>query len=523
MSHDSPRSPWDRPRRRHGRAAFGSATALALVLAGALGAKLIDSTPAIAATAPVAAGQEIAPVAPQVTPQQPFSFADLVERVAPAVVSVRVEEKVAMASSRRGAEDEMMRRFFEQFGMPAPEGRGGRDGSNRPSEAMGSGFVIDGAGYIVTNNHVIEGAEKITVILNDGKELEAKLVGADPGTDIALLKVESQTPLPFVAFGDDSKLRPGDWVVAVGNPFGLGGTVTAGIVSARGRNIGAGPYTDYLQIDAPINRGNSGGPAFNVSGEVVGVNSAIYTPTGGSVGIGFAVPAATVTKVVAQLRDHGSVARGWLGVQIQAVDDDTAQAVGLPEPKGALVAMVTNGSPAEKAGFKVGDVVLKANGQDVTDNRVLARMVAEFTAGQTATFEVWRDGGNQTLTATIAARDEDKLRADAGAGGPDTVNPSNSEALPGVELSAMTDEIRRALSLGSDVEGVVVTEVDSGSDAADKGLAKGAVIVAVGNKQVASVDDVAKAAAEAKAAGRKSVLILVEQGGVRRYVAIGLG
>jgi serine protease Do len=517
MSKDSPRSPWDRPRRENGRVTFGAATAIALVIAGALGARLIDET-AFAQSAPTAVGQAIAPLAPA---QQPFSFADLVERVAPAVVSVRVEAKLEMASGNTRADD-MMRRFFEEFGVPMPEGEEGGQGEQRRGEAMGSGFIIDGAGYIVTNNHVIADAEKITVLLNDGKELDAKLIGADEGTDIALLKVESAQPLPFVTLGDDTKLRPGDWVVAVGNPFGLGGTVTAGIISARGRNIGAGPYTDYLQIDAPINRGNSGGPAFNIAGEVVGVNTAIYSPSGGSVGIGFAVPARTVSKVVAQLRETGSVTRGWLGVQIQAVDEETAQAVGLPEAKGALVSMVTPGSPAEAAGFKAGDVVLKANGQDIADNRALARVVAEFTAGQSATFDIWRDGSAQTLTAMIAARDEDKIRAAAGAT-PDPSPPGATEALPGLKLSALTDEIRNAMKIGPDVQGVVVTEVTSGSDAANKGLAKGAVIVAVGNKQVTSIADVTQAATDAKAQGRKSLLVLVELGGVRRYVALGLG
>lgn len=513
MSNDSPRTPWDRPRRDRGRAFFGTATALALVIAGALGAKLIDTSPAIAATAPAAIGQAIAP---QVPLSQPASFADLVERVAPAVVSVKVEGKIEMTA----ADSEQMRRYFEQFGIPVPDGAP-EEGQERKSEAMGSGFIIDGAGYVVTNNHVIDGADKITVTLNDGRELDAKLIGTDPGTDIALLKVESATPLPFVPFGDDTKLRPGDWVVAVGNPFGLGGTVTAGIVSARGRNIGAGPYTDYLQIDAPINRGNSGGPAFNTAGEVVGVNSAIYTPSGGSVGIGFAVPAATVTKVVAQLRDHGSVTRGWLGVQIQPVDDETAQAVGLPEAKGALVSMVTEGSPAAAAGFKSGDVVLKANGTDLKDNRALARFVAELTVGQTATFEVWRSGSNLTLTATIAARDEDKIRA-AGAA-PDPSAPAATETLPGVKVAAITDEIRRAMELDSDVNGIVVTEVASGSDAEQKGLTKGDLIVAIGNADVKSVDEITAAVKAAKDGGRKSVLVLVEENGVRRYLALSVG
>lgn len=525
MPNDSPRSPWDRPRRDGGRLFFGTATALALVLAGALGARLIDDSPAHAQTVGGAGGQEIAPQAPL---QQPFSFAPLVERVSPAVVSVRVEEKMEAASMPSAAERDMMKRFFEQFGMPMPDGPGqGDEGDGGgKQEALGSGFVIDGAGYIVTNNHVIDGAQKITVILNDGKELDAKLIGTDPGTDIALLKVESPTPLPYVAFGDDSKLKPGDWVVAVGNPFGLGGTVTAGIISARGRNIGAGPYTDFLQIDAPINRGNSGGPAFNVMGEVIGVNSAIYTPSGGSVGIGFAIPSTIVQKVVAQLREHGSVTRGWLGVQIQPLDQDTAQAVGLNEPKGALVSLVTPGSPAETAGFKVGDVVLKVNGTEVADNRILARNVAELHVGDTATFDIWRDRAPLTLTATIVARDEDKIRADAGQpqGEKDSAVPQGSaEVLPGVQLAAVTDEIRRSLELPEATEGVVVTEVKSGSDAAEKGLNKGDLIVAVGNQQIATLADVTKAVADAKTAGRQSLLVLVEENGVRRYLAISLG
>ena len=514
MSHDTMR----KPHRDRGRAFFGAATALTLVLAGALGARLMDDVAVAAPVGPV--GQAIQPLAPA---QQPFSFADLVERVAPAVVSVRVEARIEQASADPRT-DRMMRRFFEEFGVPMPEGGEGGDGGEAPrGEAMGSGFIVDGAGYIVTNNHVIDKAEKITVILNDGKELDAKLIGTDPGTDIAVLKVDSSQPLPFVQFGDDAKLRTGDWVVAVGNPFGLGGTVTAGILSARGRNIGAGPYTDYHQIDAPINRGTSGGPTFNIAGEVVGVNTAIYTPTGGSVGIGFAVPAATVTKIVAQLREHGSVTRGWLGVQIQPIDAEMAKAVGLSEPRGALVSMVTPGSPAEKAGFKTGDVVVKANGQDVTDNRALSRLVADLKVGDSATFEVWRDSASQTLTATIELRDDAKLQAQLGGAPSDPGLPGSSEALPGVQLSALTDEIRRAMGVGQDVQGVVVTNVEQGSDAANKGLAKGALVIGVGNKPVSSVEDVVSAVAEAKNAGRSSLPILVEENGVRRYVPLGIG
>ncbi len=500
---------------------LGTTTALGLVIAGALGAQLADSGPAHANA--LFASEAIAPYVPQAANGQPFSFADLVAHVAPAVVSVKVEAKLEMAAMSGDAE-EFMRRFYEQFGQPMPSPDQGADpDGNGLTEGMGSGFVIDAAGFIVTNNHVIDKAEKITIVFSDGKELDAKLIGTDPGTDIALLKVESSTPLPFVPVGDDSKLRPGDWVVAVGNPFGLGGTVTAGILSARGRNIGAGPYTDYLQIDAPINRGNSGGPAFNLAGEVIGVNSAIYTPSGGSVGIGFAVPASTVTKVVAQLRETGSVKRGWLGVQIQPLDKDMAEAAGLPDSKGALVSMVTKGSPAETAGFQAGDIVRKANGQDMADNRVLARFVAELAIGQTASFEVWRNGATQTLTATIAVRDEDKLRAELGGKPSDPASPQGSEALPGVQLSALTDEIRRGMDVPAGTEGLVVTKVAKGSDAASKGITEGDIIVAVGNQPVKAVADVTAAVGAAKGQGRKSVLILLERRGVRQYLAVNIG
>ncbi len=364
------------------------------------------------------------------------------------------------------------------------------------------------------------------MIRTDGKELEAKLVGTDPATDIALLKVESAEALPFVEFGDDAKVRVGDWVVAVGNPFGLGGTVTAGIVSARGRAIGAA-YNDFIQIDAPINRGNSGGPAFDASGRVIGVNSAIYTPSGGSVGIGFAIPATTVKAVVGELKEKGSITRGWLGVQIQAVDADTASAVGLEgDPRGALVASVQPGSPAEAAGFRRGDVVLKAEGQDIADNRALSRIVAGFKPGQVASFIVWRGGKEEPLSATIGTRDEAALRdggGNWGPGGEGEAAPSSTPALPGVEVSSLTDEIREAMGMEPADKGVVITKVADDSDAARKQLRAGSVIVAVNDREVGTPDELKAAIDEAKAAGRKTVLLLVQESGQRRFVALALG
>ena len=485
---------------------------------------------------------------PPAEARQAIDLSDLAERVIGAVVNISTSTRVDTAGGARpgtppgrggppgtppGARpgpgapfDELFEEFFRRRGENPPGSPGGPPGQQTPQRrqsSLGSGFVIDPAGIIITNNHVIDNADEITVIFNDGTRLRAELVGRDRETDVAVLRVQSPRPLTHVPMADSDKIRIGEPVMAIGNPLGLGGTVTAGIVSARGRNIGAGPYTDYLQIDAPINRGNSGGPTFNLAGEVIGVNSAIYTPTGGSVGIGFAVPASTVTKIVAQLRAHGSVSRGWLGVQIQPVDQETADAVGLSDAKGALVSMVTPGSPAESAGFKQGDIVLKANGQDIADNRVLARFVAELTAGQTATFEVWRDSAAQTLTATIAARDEDKIRAQLGDGSGDPVNPEAAEALPGVQLSAITEEIRQAMNVPAGTEGLVVTKVEGGSDAATKGLSQGDIVVAIGNQPVKSVADVTKAVSDAKAQNRKSVLILVEENGVRRYLALSVG
>jgi serine protease Do len=386
---------------------------------------------------------------------------------------------------------------------------------------MGSGFIIDAAGYIVTNNHVVEDESKISVKLPDGREFDAKIVGTDPDTDVALLKVDGAKELPTVEFGDDRRLRVGDWVVAVGNPFGLGGTVTAGIVSSIGRDIGNGPYTDYIQIDAPINQGNSGGPTFDLSGQVVGMNSAIYSPSGGSVGIGFAIPSSTVQAVVDQLKEHGSVDRGWLGVSIQNLTPDIANSLGVPNERGAIVASVFDNSPAQQAGFHQGDVVLAINNEEIDDQRDLTRRVGNLRAGDKASFTVLRDGKRQTLTATIAKRNAEQVAALANnpGGGPAEPGGTDASAL-GLGLVTLNPALRQQFNLDEDVNGVVVSSVDPDSDAADKGFHPGLVIVSVNNQQVRAPSDVAKVVAAAKSAGRDTVLLLVADQTGQHYVAV---
>jgi len=390
---------------------------------------------------------------------------------------------------------------------------------------MGSGFIIDPTGFIVTNNHVIEEGKKISVKLPSGKEYQAHLVGADKDTDVALIKVDGVTDMPIVALGDDRRLRVGDWVVAVGNPFGLGGTVTAGIVSSIGRDIGNGPYTDYIQIDAPINQGNSGGPTFDLSGRVVGMNTAIFSPSGGSVGIGFAIPASVVKAIVDQLKDHGNVSRGWLGVQIQNLTPDMAASLGVGNAKGAIVAGVVDDSPAAKAGFKQGDVIISLNGSDIDDNRDLTRKVASLRAGQKADFSILREGQKRQIAAVIAKRDDQQL---ASADRPATPNRpergrANRQASTtslGMELMPLTSETREQFNVDGKVTGVVVSSVDPNSEAADKGFRPGDVIVGIGNKTVRTPDDIEQGVADAKKSGRETVLLLVSGDQGQHYVAL---
>jgi serine protease Do len=500
-----------------------------LMASGAIGIALVLGLGAAASIMPVAVQAPHAPMQQHVTMQQqparpstprmieagaPFSFADLVERVSPSVVTITVEEQVSEQSGFDPNDiPEPFRNFFNQFGQ-------GQQNAPHKAVAMGSGFVIDRLGYIVTNNHVVEGGKKITVKFPDGREYDAKLIGTDPATDIALLKVKADRPLPAVEFGDDRQARVGDWVIAVGNPFGLSNTVTAGIISSIGRDVGNGPYTDFIQIDAPINRGNSGGPTFDIQGKVIGMNSMIFSPSGGSVGIGFAIPSSTIHDVVSQLQAHGRVARGYLGVEIQSITPEMAASFSNKNMKGAIVASVTPGGPAAVAGFQAGDVVLAVNGKQVEDSRDLTRRVASLPAGGSAAFTIVRNGAPRTLNAKIGAKKDQVVASNAPQqhGAP----PSTAEAM-GLGLAAVTPETRSAFNLGNNVNGVVVTRVDPNSDAADKGLEPGDVIVSVANRPVHSPQEVKATVQAAQAAGHNTILVLVTGQGGQRFVAIKLG
>ncbi|MDQ2105421.1 DegQ family serine endoprotease [Azospirillum isscasi] len=457
------------------------------------------------------------------TQAPPASFADLAAKVSPAVVNVSTTQQ---AKAERGNPrmpafppgspfEEFFRQFQDQFGQeegPEAEPRG-KVGS------LGSGFIIDTAGHVVTNNHVIDGADEIKVTLQDGTELPATLVGRDAKTDIALLKVKSDTPLPALEWGDSDAARVGDWIMAVGNPFGLGGTVTSGIISARGRDIHSGPYDDYLQLDAAINRGNSGGPTFTMDGRVIGINTAIYSPNGGSVGIGFAIPSNIAKQVVAQLKESGQVARGWLGVKIQEISPEIAESVGLSQPKGALVAEVTPDSPAAKAGVRQGDVILAYGGKPVNTLRDLTRRVADTKAGDSVDMTVVRKGKETTLTAHIAPLPGEQRVAAAEEGGP--AADSAVETVKGLKLAPLDGAARSRLGLGEGVKGVVVTSVSP--QAGDLAVRPGDVIVKVGDHAVTSPAEVTRSLHEAEKDGRKAVLLLVNRGGNESFVPLKLG
>jgi serine protease Do len=462
----------------------------------------------------------------------PDSFADLAEKLVPAVVNISTTQKVQdgqdlpeMPQFPPGSPfDEFFRDFFNRRG----QGPGGQGDRPRPhnATALGSGFIVRDNGYIVTNYHVIEGAEEITVVLHDNTTLEAKLIGRDDKTDLAVLKVETDKKLPFVDFGDSDRMRVGDWVLAIGNPFGLGGTVTAGIISARSREINAGPYDDFLQTDAAINRGNSGGPMFNMEGQVIGINTAIYSPSGGSVGIGFAIPSALARGVVDQIIEFGRTKRGWLGVRIQSVTPEIAESLGLEKPEGALVAGVTDGGPGAKSGIETGDVILQFDGKPITESRRLPRVVADTPVDKQVTVTVWRKGARKELPVTLgeleAAEESGLLASNTPDSQSDSTKPQELDSL-GVTLSALTDALKKQYSLADDQKGVVVTAVTGGSPAAEKGLKPGDVIVEVGQAEVANPGDVAKKVTEARTGGRKSVLLLVESGGDLRFVALPVG
>jgi serine protease Do len=476
----------------------------AMLLAGtALGGVGASLTPAHAQQSP-----SVAQIQPPALPAMP-GFGDLVTRVRPAVVTITSTEKVEAekASSPFPPGSEQDRVFRRYFNQQQPHQ------SARAAKALGSGFVVDADGHIVTNNHVVANATSVMVTLDDGRELPAHVVGTDARTDVALLKVDAGAQLPFLALGDSDKARPGDWVVAMGNPFGLGGTVTAGIVSARGRDIGSGPYDDFLQVDAPINRGNSGGPLFSTDGSVIGVNTAIFSPSGGSIGIGFAIPSNLVKQVVAQLKEHGKVERGFLGVSTQKVDAALATALNLKQAQGALVAEVEPSAPADAAGLKPGDVITAVNDQKVADPRTLARLVADLHPGTAATLTIQRGGDVQTLKVTTTAMQDQTASRDGD-------SQSNGPQL-GLALAPLDPQARESLGLAPDAKGAVIAEVEQGSRADAAGLRAGDLLVGVGGKKVTSPQDAVQAI-RASGAG-KSVALQVVRDGHSRFVAVESG
>ncbi len=460
-----------------------------------LSSAVADTTPTAPLSAPATVGQA--------------GFADLVVKVKPAVVNIATEGKKVGANEQQDAPQGMP----QIPGMPQMPGQDDQQDS-RPRHALGSGFIIDPAGYVVTNNHVIDGGDKITVTLDDGSSYKAKLIGRDAKTDLALLKIEAGKPLPFVAFGDSGNARVGDWVIAVGNPFGLGGTVTAGIVSGHDRNIESGPYDDFLQIDAPINPGNSGGPLFNQSGQVIGIDSAIYSPNGGSVGIGFAIPSNLASNVVAQLREHGSVERGWLGVQMQPMTASLAKAMGRDKEDGVLVNEVQPNSPAEAANVMQGDVITAYNGAAIKTPRDLAMAVANTKAGTNATLTVWRNGHDQTLQVAIQTLKPEKVAAAA--------SSDEGFAPMGMSLAPLTPDTRNQLGLNPSVDGVVVAKVAPNSHAAESGVQAGDVIVRVGSDAVKTPADAVAKIHAAEKDKKEAVPLLVSRDGTTYYLALQL-
>jgi serine protease Do len=458
-------------------------------------------------------------VSPAVARGAPDSFADLASQLLPTVVNIATTQTLKPNSAQTALPDlppdsplqDMFKDFLSQSKIP------------RHVTSLGSGFVIDPSGLIVTNNHVVEDADDITVTLNDGTSLPAKLIGHDEKTDLALLRVKPKAPLPAAHFGDSDRARIGDWVIAIGNPYGLGSTVTAGIVSARDRDIAAGPYDDFIQTDAPINRGNSGGPLFDMQGNVVGVNSAIFSPSGGSVGIGFAIPSNMVRQVIDQLHQYGQTRRGWLGVRVQQVTSDIAEGLGLPTSEGALVADVTANSPAAKAGVESGDLVTAFDGKPVPDSRTLPRMVADTPIGKTVDLDVFRKGKKASFHVTIA-----KLEDGANEDAPKTAKtsaakPTSKLSQLGLSLSPIDGDARTKYHLGGDVQGVVVSAVDPESPAGEKDFQPGDVIVEVQNQAVHTPEEVTKRVEADAKSGRKVELLLVNRGGDLAYVAVRLG
>lgn len=493
------------------RTAITSAAAIAL-FAGFAAAPMLLSRTAIA--------QEINPSAIAPPSGAPMSFADLIERVSPAVVSISVRQRPDAAQAEA---PEGLPPGFEEFFR----GRPGRPGPAPTS--LGSGFFIDQNGTVVTNHHVIEGAEEITIRTKDGRELPADIVGSDEATDLAVLRIRGGGRFPFVTFDDATHVRVGDWVVAVGNPFGLEGTATAGIVSAMGRrDAGSSAYVDYMQIDAPINRGNSGGPTFDLAGNVIGVNSAIFSPTGGNVGIGFAIPSNTASTIVQQLLRSGRVTRGWIGVSIQPLDDDLAHSLGLSEPQGALVASLVPDGPAARAGIQQGDVILTFNGQRIEDSRDLTQRVGATPIGQTSRVEVLRSGQHRTLSLRPAERpSEQTLAASSTTPEPGAAPPENNsgagvaQSSLGVTVRPLSQADRTRYELAANDAGLVITAVSPGSDAAQKGISPGDVILQAGGHAVRTTQEL-NTAVEAARRENRPLLLQVQGRGGRRFVAADL-
>jgi serine protease Do len=458
----------------------------------------------------------------------PEGFADLAAKLLPAVVYISTTQTVKreqMPDMPEFPPGSPFNEFFKDF----MERQKSQDNVPHKVTALGSGFIIDASGLIVTNNHVIDDAEQVTVTLHDETVLQAKIVGRDTKTDLALLKIESptKTPFPFVAFGDSDTARIGDWVIAIGNPFGLGGTVTAGIVSARARDINAGPYDDFIQTDAAINKGNSGGPLFNLKGEVIGINTAIFSPSGGSIGIGFSIPSNEAKPVLVDLQKFGKTKRGWLGVRIQQVTPDIAESFGLKDAKGALVGGVMPKGPAEKAGIKTGDVILNFDGHEVEDSRHLPRIVAATEIDKTVDVQLWRDGKMTTIKAVVGELpEEDKAEDTKTEKEPKTSKTESGQseiAALGMTVAAITEGLRERFDLATDAKGVVVTDVKPDGAAADKGLRPGDLVVEAMQEPVKSPADLVAKVEAAKKTGRKSVLLLVQNDAGLHFVPLRFG
>jgi serine protease Do len=484
-------------------------------------AALLVSCGLVIAAAPalgVAAPTSTSPMTDAALARLP-SFAPLVKKVLPAVVNISVKEKTGFSDQDEGGPpgeqpfpffpqspfDQFLRKFFNQQQPTFPPGNALRE------TALGSGFIIDPSGYIVTNNHVIAQADKITVTFQDGTKHSAKLVGHDPKTDLALLKVKTDRPLPFVAWGNSDTVHVGDWVLAVGDPFGLGGTVSSGIISARGRDIGAGPYDNFLQTDAAINRGNSGGPTFNLEGQVIGINTAIYSPNGGSVGIAFAIPSNSAKPIIEQLKEHGKVTRSWIGVDVQGVNDAIAKSLDLPKAGGALVSDVIHDGPAAKAGIKQGDVILSFNGKHIAKLRDLPNIVANTPIGTTAKIALWRSGHRETLEVTTAKMPSGPMLAENG-----------GASAMGVTFAPLTASRRKSLGVEKDVKGVVVAALAPDSPLAGLGLERGDVIESIDQKPIETPQAAVAALNQARQekGKEKSLLVLLNRHGVNEYVAV---